>query len=148
MLVDASYKKKPEGTMERLELLSNDFWFHQTIANFRGSVKQLLGTAFSFTVGTSVERTDIWFELLKESKNVKNNYFTWLPFANINKTWKDKLSLTFAYRRTIKRPGISQLNPAIDYSDPYNVRFGNDKLEASSSHNFDFVIGRTKPRYF
>jgi len=148
VIVDASYKKKPEGTMERLELLSNDFWFHQTITNFRGSIKQLLGTAFSFTAGTSVERTDIWFELLKESKDVKNDYFTWLPFANINKTWKEKLSLTFSYRRTINRPGITQLNPAIDYSDPYNVRFGNDKLEASSSHNFDFVAGRTKPKYF
>jgi len=148
VIVDASYKKKPEGSMERLELLSNDFWFHQTITNFRGSIKQLLGTAFSFTAGTSLERTDIWFELLKESKDVKNNYFTWLPFANINKTWKEKLSLTFSYRRTINRPGITQLNPAIDYSDPYNVRFGNDKLEASSSHNFDFVAGRTKPKYF
>ena len=31
VIVDASYKKKPEGSMERLELLSNDFWFHQTI---------------------------------------------------------------------------------------------------------------------
>jgi hypothetical protein len=56
--------------------------------------------------------------------------------------------LTLAYRRSINRPGINHLNPAIDFSDPYNVRFGNEKLEASSSHNFDFVAGRTKSKYF
>ncbi|HMU46956.1 MAG TPA: outer membrane beta-barrel protein [Chitinophagaceae bacterium] len=146
--VDASYKKKPEGTMENLDALSNDFWFHQTVANFRASMKQIVATNFSFTVGTSIEKTNIWFELLKESKDVKNNYWTWLPFANINKSWKDKLNLTLAYRRTIRRPGINELNPTIDFSDPYNVRFGNEKLEASTVHNFDFVAGRTGTKYF
>jgi Outer membrane protein beta-barrel family len=146
--VDASYKKKPEGTMSPLDLLSNNFWFHQTVTNLRGSVKQILGQSFSITAGTSVEKTDIWFELLKENRDVKNDYLTWLPFANINKTWKDKLNLTFAYRRTIRRPGIGELNPTIDFSDPYNVRFGNEKLEASTADNFDFIVGRTKAKYY
>lgn len=148
VIVNASYKKKPEGTMEKLDLLSNNFWFHQTISNLRGSLKQILGDNFSFTAGTAIEKTGIWFELLKESREVKNNYYTWLPFANLNKTWKDRLNLTFAYRRSINRPGIGHLNPAIDFSDPYNIRLGNEKLEASTAHNFDFIIGRTKPKYF
>jgi hypothetical protein len=146
--VDASYKKKPEGTMEPLELLSNDFWFHQTVTNLRASVRQVLGENFSFTAGTSVEQTHIWFELLKEARDVKNNYWTWLPFANVNKTWKEKLNFTFAYRRSIRRPGIGELNPTIDFSDPYNVRFGNEKLVASTAHNFDLVVGRTKQKYY
>ncbi len=148
VIVNASYKKQPEGTMESLALLSNNFWFHQTVSNIRGSLKQVIGPDFSFTTGTSLERTGIWFELLRDNKEVKNNYLTWLPFANINKTWRDKLSLTLAYRRSINRPGITQLNPAIDFSDPYNVRFGNEKLEAATAHNFDLVIGRTKTKYF
>ena len=148
VMVDASYKKKPEGNMVPLDLLSNNFWFHQTINNYRASVKQILGENFSFTAGTAVEKTGIWFELIKESRDVNNNYWTWLPFANINKTWKEKLSITASYRRSIRRPGIGELNPTIDFSDPYNVRFGNEKLEASTAHNFDLVFGRTKPKYF
>lgn len=148
VVVDASYKKSPEGTMERLKLLSNDFWFHQTIFNYRASVKQVLGEEFSFTAGTSLEKTAIWFELLKEGREAKNDYWTWLPFATLNKTWKEKLNLTLAYRRTIRRPGIGELNPTIDFSDPYNVRFGNENLEASTAHNFDLVAGRTKTRYY
>jgi len=146
--IDASYKKKPEGTMEKLDLLSNNFWFHQTVSNLRASVKQILGKDFSFTAGSTAEHTAIWFELLKESRDVRNNYITWLPFANINKTWREKLSLTFAYRRSIRRPGIGELNPTIDFSDPYNIRFGNAELEASTAHNFDFILGRTKTKYF
>lgn len=148
VVIDASYKRKPDGVMVKMDLQSNDFWFHQTTINYRGSIKQLLGENFSFTAGTSVERTAIWFELLKEGRDVKNNYWTWLPFANINKNWADKLNLTLAYRRSIRRPGIRELNPTVDFSDPYNIRFGNEKLEASTAHNFDLVIGRTKPKYY
>ncbi len=148
VMIDASYKKKPEGTMEKLDLLSNNFWFHQTVGNLRASVRQLLGKDFSITAGSSAEHTAIWFELLKQNKDVRNSYITWLPFANINKTWREKLSLTFAYRRSIRRPGIGELNPTIDFSDNYNIRFGNSELEASTAHNLDFIIGRTKTKYF
>ena len=144
----ASYKKKPEGYFVKSDILSNEFKFHQTIANSRASIKQVLKENLSITAGVAAEQTYIWFELFKENRDTKNNYLTWLPFANINRTWKEKLNLTLAYRRTIRRPGINELNPAIDFSDPYNLRFGNENLEASTAHNFDFVLGRTKPLYY
>ncbi len=148
VLVDASYLKKPDSIMLPLDVLSNEFRFHQTVANYHMSLKQILGENFSFTAGSAVEHTAIWFELMKEGRDVKNNYWTWMPFANINKSWRDKLSITLAYRRTIRRPGIGELNPSIDFSDPYNIRFGNENLEASTAHNFDFVVGRTRSKYY
>ncbi|HSU27624.1 MAG TPA: outer membrane beta-barrel protein, partial [Chitinophagaceae bacterium] len=39
-------------------------------------------------------------------------------------------------------------NPTIDFSDPYNTRFGNPDLVASTAHNFDLVFGKTKPTFF
>ena len=146
--VNASYLKKPEMAFMKSDLLSNEFKFHQTITNLRASVKQILKENFSITAGMSAEQTSICFELFKENRDVKNHYLTWLPFANINRTWKDKLNLTLAYRRSIRRPGINELNPTIDFGDPYNVRFGNESLEASTSYNFDFVLGRTKTLYY
>ncbi len=146
--VNATYLKKPELAFVKSELLSNEFKFHQGITNLRASVRQILKEDFSITAGASAEHTSIWFELFKENRDAKNNYWTWLPFANINRTWKDKLNLTLAYRRSIRRPGINELNPTIDFGDPYNVRFGNENLKASTSHNFDFVLGRTKQLYY
>lgn len=146
--VDASYLKKPDMLFVKSDLLSNEFKFHQGITNLRASVRQVLKENFSITVGTSVEQTAIRFELFKEGRDATNNYWTWLPFANINRNWKDKLNLTLAYRRTIRRPGINELNPTIDFGDPYNVRFGNETLVASTAHNFDLVLGNTKKLYF
>jgi hypothetical protein len=79
---------------------------------------------------------------------VFNNYWSWLPFANLNRTWKDKLNLSLAYRRTIRRPGIWEMNPSIDYGDPYNLRFGNPYLRPSMAHTFDLVLGKTKPKFY
>src|SRR5262249_50286942 len=106
IVVDASYLKKPDNTLVRSDLLSNDFKFHQGILNGRVSLREILGENFSVTGGVSLERTAIHFELFKDNRDVKNSYWTWLPFANINRNWKDKLSLTLAYRRSIRRPGI------------------------------------------
>jgi hypothetical protein len=142
--VAASYLKKPEVIYVPSALLSNDFRFHQTVINFRSSIRQIIAPSFSATAGIATEQTNIWFELFKEQRDAKNDYWTFLPFANLNKSWKEKLSLTFSYRRSIRRPGINELNPTIDFSDPYNIRFGNEKLQASTADNFDLVIGRTK----
>ena len=146
--VDAAYLKKPEKVFLPMELLSNHFKFHQDVSNIRASIRQILGEHFSITAGAAAEQTTINFDLIKEGKEVSNNYWNFLPFANINKNWNDNLNLTLSYRRTIRRPGIFELNPTIDFSDPYNIRFGNYQLAPSLAHNFDLVVGRTKPKYF
>jgi len=148
IITDASYWKKPDGYYAKLDLLSNDFKFHQDVINLRASVRQIIAENFSITAGIATEATVINFDLLKEGKEVSNDYWSFLPFGNINKSWKDKLSLTFSYRRTIRRPGITELNPTIDFSDPYNVRFGNYQLNPSLAHNFDLVVGKTTQKYF
>ncbi|MFM7645082.1 MAG: outer membrane beta-barrel protein [Sphingomonadales bacterium] len=145
---EASYKKRPEQLLLPLPGLSNDLVFDQGIGNWRLSIRQLLGKEYSVTAGTALERTELFFDLLTENRKVANGYVSWLPFANFNKNWKDKLSLTLAYRRTLSRPGLGQLNPTIDFSDPYNVRFGNAFLKAAGAHNLDLIMSRTRKNYF
>lgn len=145
---DASYLKKQDGSSAPLDALSNNFRFHQSVMNFRAALRQNIGSLFNITAGISAEQTSIWFELYKEQRDAKNNYWTWLPFANISKRWDNQLSLTGSWRRSIRRPGINELNPTIDFSDPYNIRFGNEKLRASTADNFDVVLGRSQQTYF
>ena len=56
--------------------------------------------------------------------------------------------MSLAYRRTIRRPGMWEMNPSIDYGDPYNLRFGNPFLRPSTAHSFDLVVGKTKPKFY
>ncbi|MBC7904308.1 MAG: TonB-dependent receptor, partial [Gemmatimonadaceae bacterium] len=148
VLLNNYYLKKPEGNFLKNELYSNDFVFHQSITNYRASLKQLVGAGLSFTAGASAELTAFGFDLTKNAQTVKNSYWTFLPFANFNKNWNNRLNLTFSYRRSIRRPGVGELNPTVDNGDPYNLRFGNPDLEPSKSHNFDLVIGKTKDKFY
>lgn len=146
--VDALYKRKGDGELLPLDLLSNYFLFHQNISNLRASVRQQLGKGFSATAGLALEETRIYFDLLKAGQDTSNRYWTPLPFANLNKSWENNLNLTFSYRSTIRRPGINELNPTRDFSDPYNTRAGNPALLASTAHNFDLVVGKSKGAFY
>ncbi len=140
--------KKPEFIFQKVELLSNRFQFHQDVINIRASFKHIINAGFSISAGASLEQTNILFELFKENRSPYNRYFNFLPFANFNRNWQNKTNLSFSYRRTIRRPGINELNPAIDYADPYNIRYGNPELEPTLAHTFDLVAGKTKERFF
>jgi hypothetical protein len=145
---DAEYLRKSDFKWIALSALTNEFKFQQSITNIRGSVKQILGQNFSATTGLSVEMTRIHFDLYKAGIDAGNDYWSFLPFGNINKNWKDVLNLTFSYRRTIRRPGVIELNPTIDSSDAYNLRSGNTSLMPSLTHNFDLVAGKTKKQLY
>ncbi|MFL5811721.1 MAG: outer membrane beta-barrel protein [Flavisolibacter sp.] len=146
--VDASYRRKSDSSWAELPVLTNHFLFRQQVNNFRASVKQILQKNFSATMGVNAEQTMIRFDLYKLNTDTANTYWSFLPFATINKNWQDKLNLNFSYRRTIRRPGINELNPTIDFSDPYNIRFGNPGLIASLADNFDLVLGKTKTGFY
>lgn len=148
IILNTDFMKKPENIFQKADLLSNDFKFHQDIVSARLSMKHLFTPGFSVTAGSSFEQTNFLFELFRDNKTEYNRFLNILPFANLNRSWKDGTNLTFAYRRTIRRPGIGELNPAIDYGDPYNLRYGNPDLLPSQSHTFDFVGGKTKSKYF
>lgn len=142
-----AFWKKPEGKFDTIAFLSNNLLFHQDVISARLSLKHVIREGFSVSAGTAVEQTNIFFELLKDNHNIYHRYYNWLPFANVNRSWKNKIQLTFSYRKTIRRPGMGEMNPAIDYSDPYNLRLGNPYLSPSTAHNFDLVLGKTKEKF-
>lgn len=127
--------------------LSNNFDYRQRVSNIRVALKQLLTESLSVTGGVALENTDLRF-LLKDKSKVDNNYSTWLPFLTLSKKWEDILAINLSYRKTIRRPGIAQMNPTVDITDTNNLRFGNPALLPSPSHNFDLVFGRTTDKYY
>lgn len=148
VILNTEFLKKPDNSFFKVGLLSNDFKFHQDVINARASFKHIFKPGFSISAGAAVEQTNIYFELLQLNQTVYNRYLNFLPFANFNRSWQNKTNFTFSYRRTIRRPGINELNPAVDYSDPYNLRYGNSELFPSLAHTFDVVAGKTKEKFF
>ncbi|MGZ3998098.1 MAG: outer membrane beta-barrel protein, partial [Flavisolibacter sp.] len=145
---DASYLRSSDHNWVPLSALINQFKFKQQINTFRGSVKQMLGQNTSTTAGLSAEYTRFDFSLYKSGNQASNQYWSFLPFMVFNKTWSRQTNLTLSYRKTIRRPGPTELNPTIDSADAYTIRMGNMDLKPSLSHNFDMVLGKTKNSFY
>lgn len=136
------FMKKPENVLVPNALLSNDIVFHQNIYGARAALRYNISEGFHINAGVLGEWTATNFELLKATGDYTNGYMAWLPFATMVKKWPNDFSITFSYKRTVQRPGINELNPGVDYSDPYNIRFGNPFLLPYYADNFDWIVGR------
>ncbi|HYH14807.1 MAG TPA: outer membrane beta-barrel protein, partial [Flavisolibacter sp.] len=144
----AEYKQAISGKMLPLTALTYSFKYHQDIENIRGSIKQRFSETFSTTAGLAVEHTGFGFNVYKTNFKVNNAYWSYLPFATLNKNWRDVLNLTLSYRRTIRRPGYNELSPIVDSSDLFNLRSGNTSILPSMTNNFDLVLGTSKKRFY
>ncbi|MDQ6756289.1 MAG: TonB-dependent receptor, partial [Bacteroidota bacterium] len=141
-ILNTDFLKKPEMTFIKNDALSNDFLFDQTIYALRASLRYDIMQDFYVNAGIQSEHTTTGFNLKDSSNNYANNYWSPLPFITIMKKWKSDVSITASYKRSIQRPGLNELNPSVDYSDPYNRRHGNPYLNPYYSDNFDLIIGK------
>ena len=146
-ILNTDFLRKPDMVFIKNDALSNDIKFYQSIYTFRFAVRYDIMQDFYITAGVSAEHTKTNFDLKKDSNTYANNYWSPLPFATLMKKWKNDVSITISYRKSIQRPGLNELNPSIDYGDPYNRRFGNPYLRPYFSNNFDLIIGKWTKAY-
>ncbi len=147
--LNSSYLRKVDGVYVTNDLLSNDFFFNQQLFTARAGLSFLLPNAFRITGGVQAEHTQMGFTFLKgNASDVKNNYWSFLPNFTLRKEFDKTLNTSLTYRATIRRPGIGELNPNIDYGDPYNLRFGNPYLLPALSDNFDWNFSWIKGKYY
>ena len=146
-VLNTAFMKKPENVLVNNAVLSNDFRFHQTIYGVTASVRYDFIPNFYLNGGMLAEYTQTYFDIKNNSNRYLNNYWSLLPFANLVKKWKNDVSITFTYRRTVQRPRLNELNPSVDYGDPYNTRSGNPYVQPYYADNFDFIFGKWNKKY-
>jgi hypothetical protein len=145
--LNTAFMKKPENVFVQNDVLSNDFLFHQTISGVRASARYDFVTDFYVNAGLQTDYTQTHFDIKNNSNRYLNNYWSLLPFVNLVKKWKNDVSITFSYKRTVQRPRLNELNPSLDYADPYNTRSGNPYVQAYYADNFDFIFGKWHKKY-
>jgi hypothetical protein len=147
-ILNTEFLKKPEMLFVQNSVLSNDFKYHQTIYALRAAMIYTFIPDFNVTMGVQDEHTATNFDFENSIEKYPNNYWSMLPFATVRKKWKNDVSITANYKRSIQRPGLNELNPSIDYSDPYNRRYGNPYLQPYFSDNTDLIIGKWNKNYY
>lgn len=147
--LNTNFLRKVDGAMVPNDALSNDFWFHQQVFTVRAGLNFKLPKEWRINFGAQAELTDMYFDILKgNATNTANKYWNVLPNATIRKEFNKSMNTALVYRATIRRPGIGELNPNIDYSDPYNIRFGNPYLQPSLADNIDWNFSLIKGKYY
>ncbi len=145
--LNTAFMKKPENVLVNNDVLSNNFRFHQTIYGSTASIRYDFVPNFYVNGGLLAEYTQTHFDIKNNSNRYLNNYWSLLPFANLVKKWKNDVNITFSYKRTVQRPRLNELNPSVDYGDPYNTRSGNPYVQPYYADNFDFIFGKWNKKY-
>ncbi|QEC67990.1 outer membrane beta-barrel protein [Panacibacter ginsenosidivorans] len=114
--------------------LSNDFKSNYTYAggsiNFRTNMKKI-----NLTVGSSLQSATLRITDNTHSQNTLQNFTDLLPNAMLQYNISKMKNIRLQYSTSTTQPGIAQLQPVADVSDPLNIIIGNPLLKRQYNHN-------------
>jgi len=92
---------------------------------------------YTFKAGTRYEYTGIDADMGEKGKVNIPSYGNLVPSINVSKNLTSATTIKAAYNRRIQRPGIQQLNPNVNLSNPQSVSTGNPTLSPELTDNFE-----------
>lgn len=95
------------------------------------------GDKLSGQLGLRLEQADVEVEDVTNDVRADQDYFRAYPTMHLQYQLTDAQSLRGSYSRRIQRPQPFQLNPAVIYGDPLNLRSGNPDLEPQETDSFE-----------
>jgi outer membrane receptor protein involved in Fe transport len=132
-----------EGVFITDPLRSNIFKNRQDVFGIYNSYQYSL-TNWGFKLGVRAELTTINANFVSQNTNLDKDFFNVIPTFSVNRKFKDMSSLTFGYTQRIARPGIYQLNPFVDRSNPNFISSGNPDLKPVLSNNVELSYSKFK----
>ena len=124
---DADYKFF-DGTVQN-DLLSNRFLYEEYIQAGYATYANASGK-WSYQGGLRLEQTNTEGNQVAavQDTTFTRNYLNLFPSAVLAYDLTKDQRLQLSYSRRLNRPGVNQLNPFIDRSEPLNTRSGNPAL--------------------
>ena len=121
--------------------INNDFRLNEQIYSVYGIFAQKLDKVH-YQVGMRLEQALVRPELLTTNQLFKNDYFSFFPSVHVVFPLKKKQDLFVSYSRRINRPGTQSLNPFVEFTDPFNIRYGNPNLRPEYTNSFEMGYNR------
>lgn len=124
--------------------LTNNFKYNDIVSAVYAQYSGALGI-FSYMAGTRVENTHSQSELLSNGSLTKKDYTDFFPSANISAKIGENNQLQLSYSRRIRRPGMWELNPFVNSSDPNNYFSGNPNLKPEYTDSYELSYNQFLP---
>lgn len=146
-----TYDKSNAGEyINRLDSLSSqyvfDFQSHRTGINYHFKKNKV-----SFKVGTDVSTQLYDQEDQLNNTSINRQFYNFFPTASFVYSMNKMKQLRFNYNGYTQQPGLYQIQPLLDNSDPFNITIGNPDLNPSftNSINMQYYDNQVlKGRYF
>jgi hypothetical protein len=93
---------------------------------------------WSAKAGLRLEHTTINADFASTGSTVHQDYDNFIPSVSIQRKFKTS-SINFGFTERIQRPGIFQINPFVNRSNPSFITFGNPDLRPELNHTFELT---------
>jgi len=127
-------------------LFTDNFNYHQDIYSLYNSYQVKLDK-FTAKAGLRIEHTSIDADFSSVNAKVNQNYNNLIPSISIQRSFKTS-SINFGFTQRIQRPGIYQLNPFVDNSNPQFISTGNPNLRPELNNTFEFTYSNFSKNSF
>ncbi len=125
----------------------NDFTYHQNVYSLYNSYTYQLAD-WTVKAGARLERTHVDANFITNGSSLNMNYTNLVPSLSLQRRFKNNQSLTFGYTNRLERPGIYQLNPFVDKSNPQIVSTGNPGLRPVLSYLIELTYAHSGNNIF
>lgn len=92
---------------------------------------------WGFSAGLRAEQTVVKADFISDNSNVDQNYFNFIPSVAVNRILKQGKTLNLGYTQRVQRPGIWNLNPFVNRSNPNFEYAGNPDLRPVLNNTFN-----------
>lgn len=116
---------------------TNDFNYHQDVYSIYNSY-QLKFDKWTGKAGLRLEHTAINANFTSSGVTTAPSYNNLIPSVSIQRSFKTS-SINFGFTQRIQRPGIYQLNPFVDRSNPAFISTGNPALKPELNNTFELT---------
>jgi hypothetical protein len=125
--ITKNYEMNPSQT--------NDFNYDQNIYSVYNSYSAKWDQ-WNAKAGLRLEHTTVRANFISTSRTVNQDYNNFIPSLSLQRNLKNS-NISLGYTDRISRPGIFQLNPFVDLSNPNFVNTGNPNLQPEVNHSFE-----------
>ncbi|MHA8065470.1 TonB-dependent receptor domain-containing protein [Aquirufa sp. ROCK2-A2] len=142
-----SFQAGSDGIYQKVNIASlpsNVFDYNQNIWGTYGSYTLSTKSKWSVKLGGRYEHADITADFKNKESNqntVIPSYGVFVPSVNFSKSFKSG-TWRFSYNRRIQRPGIENLNPNVNATNPLNISVGNPNLAPEYTNNYEISYSK------
>ncbi|MBS1531567.1 MAG: TonB-dependent receptor family protein, partial [Bacteroidetes bacterium] len=124
------------------DALTNNFSYHQDIYSLYNSY-QLKLEKWTGKAGLRLEYTGISADFISAGVKTAPSYANLIPSVTVQRSFTTS-SINLGFTQRIQRPGIIQLNPFVDRTNPAFISTGNPGLKPELDNTFDLTYSNFK----